>query len=66
VSVTGAGLMVAAHLGRPSGPVMEAMRARGVLTVGAGNEGVRFLPPFTLTAGEIDQIVEAFAQSLSA
>lgn len=66
VTVTGAGLMVAAHLGRPSGPVMEAMRARGVLTVGAGNEGVRFLPPFTITAGEVDQIVEAFAQSLSA
>lgn len=64
VSVTGAGLLMAAHLGRPNGPVLDGMRERGVLAVASGAEGVRFLPPFTITAGEIDQLVEVFAASL--
>ncbi len=63
--VTGKGLLVAARCGRENGPVLAALRARGVLTASSGADGIRFLPPFTITAGEIDELVEAFAGALA-
>lgn len=59
--VTGQGLMLAAHLGEPSGPVLERMRERGVLTCSSGPEAVRFLPAFTSTEEEIDEMVASLA-----
>ncbi|MCB9762133.1 MAG: aminotransferase class III-fold pyridoxal phosphate-dependent enzyme [Alphaproteobacteria bacterium] len=64
-SVTGEGLMLAAHLGRPAGPVLTAMRERGVLTCGAGPESVRFLPPFVLSEAEADELLAVFAEAVS-
>jgi len=63
LSVSGRGLMLAAHLGEPSGPVLESLRERGVLTCAAGAEAIRFLPPFTATEDEIDEMVEALRKS---
>jgi acetylornithine/succinyldiaminopimelate/putrescine aminotransferase len=59
LSVTGRGLMLAAQLGEPAGPVVERLRERGVLTCAAGNEAVRFLPAFTSTEAEIDELIGA-------
>ncbi len=65
-AVTGLGLIQAAHLGRPAGPVVAAMRDRGVLVCPAGKDAVRFLPPFTITDNEIDEICATFADALAA
>ena len=63
-TVSGAGLMLAARSGAPTGPVISGMRDRGVLTCPAGPDAVRFLPAFTSTEEEIDEMVAAYAASL--
>ena len=64
--VTGQGLMLAAHLGRPAGPTMAALRDAGVIACPSGAEGIRLLPPFTIDAGAIDELVAAMAVALAA
>lgn len=66
VKATGLGLLQAAHLGRPAGPVVDAMRERGVLVVSAGAEAVRFVPPFILSEAELDEVLAAFGEALAA
>lgn len=65
VEVTGKGLIQGAHLGRAAGPVVDAMRQRGVLVCPAGPEVVRFLPPYIIDEGGIDELVAAFAGALA-
>ena len=60
-SVRGQGLMVAAELGSAAGPVIDQMRKLGVLVCPAGPTAVRFLPAFTSTEAEIDEMVSVFA-----
>ncbi len=62
--VSGAGLMQAAHLEQDAGPIVARMRERGVLVCGAGPRAVRFLPAFTSTEEEIEEMVSALAASL--
>jgi acetylornithine/succinyldiaminopimelate/putrescine aminotransferase len=64
VCVSGAGLMQAAHLEQEAAPVVARMRDRGVLVCGAGPRAVRFLPAFTSTEAEIEEMVSALAASL--
>jgi len=64
--VTGEGLMLAAHLGRPAGPTMAALRDAGVLACPSGAEGVRFLPPFTIDSSATDEVVAAMAVAVEA
>ena len=64
VTVTGEGLIRAAHLEIPAGPVVDRMRERGALVCGAGDKAVRFLPPFITSEAEVDELVEAFAGAL--
>jgi acetylornithine/N-succinyldiaminopimelate aminotransferase len=64
--VTGRGLMLAAHLEGPAGPVIDGMRARGVLTCPAGPQAVRFLPPYVISDEEIDELAAAFAGAVEA
>lgn len=61
LTVTGRGLMLAAQLGEPAGPVVERLRERGVLTCAAGKQAVRFLPAFTSTEAEIDEVIAAMS-----
>lgn len=61
--VTGKGLMLGAQLGRPAGPVVTAMRERGVLVCSAGAQAVRFLPPYTMDEAGIDELAEAFVSA---
>jgi len=65
-AVSGAGLMRAARAGTPAGPLIDAMRERGVLVCPAGPDAVRFLPAFTSTEDEIDEMVAAYAAALGA
>lgn len=64
VRVSGAGLMLAAHLEQPAAPVVARMRETGVLVCGAGPEAVRFLPPFNINSDQIEEMVLAFGASL--
>ena len=53
--VRGRGLLLGAVLDRPAGEVVDACRASGLLTVTAGPDVLRFLPPLVVTAEEIDE-----------
>ncbi len=62
-SVRGSGLMMAADVGAAAGPVIDRMRELGVLVCPAGPTAVRFLPAFTSTESEVDEMVSVFAQA---
>ena len=56
--VRGAGLMWGLELDRPAAPVVEAALQRGLLINRTADTVVRLLPPFIITAAEIDEAVE--------
>ena len=63
--VTGQGLMLAAHLGRPAAPMLAALRDHGVVACPSGAEAVRFLPPFIIDEGHVEELLAATAAALS-
>ena len=58
--VRGRGLMIGVVLRSPVAPVADALLRRGFLTGSAGGNVLRLLPPFVITAPEIDQFLKAF------
>ena len=58
-------LMLAAQVDQPAGPVLAAMRKQGVLVCAAGATAVRFLPAFTSTTAELDEMVAALGAALA-
>lgn len=64
LEVTGRGLMLAAHLGRPAAPMMAALRDHGVIACPSGTEAIRYLPPFIIDAGHVEELIEATAAAL--
>lgn len=54
VEVRGRGLMLGAELDRPAGPVVADCLAAGVLVGTAGDTVLRFTPPFTIAAAELE------------
>ena len=63
--VRGLGLIVGIELKENAGPSIKALQDEGVLTLGAGQTVVRYLPPLVITAEQIDRVVAATAQVLS-
>jgi acetylornithine/N-succinyldiaminopimelate aminotransferase len=61
----GVGLLRAAELDRPSGPVVSACFDAGLLVLPAGENGLRFAPPLVVSADEVDQAVAIVAEALS-
>jgi acetylornithine/N-succinyldiaminopimelate aminotransferase len=55
--VRGEGLLVGVKAVVPSADLVAALRAQNLLTVSAGDNVVRFLPPLIVTEAEIDQSV---------
>jgi acetylornithine/N-succinyldiaminopimelate aminotransferase len=55
--VRGEGLLIGVKAVVPSGDLVAALRAEKLLTVGAGDNVVRFLPPLIVTEAEIEQSV---------
>ncbi len=51
----GLGLLLGVRAIVPQNDLIEALRARGLLTVGAGDNVVRFVPPLIVTDAEIDE-----------
>src|SRR5690606_36123592 len=63
--VRGMGLMIGIELRQRAAPFVAGLRARGLLTVTAGPNVVRFLPPLVITTEQVDAIVSIVRQELS-
>src|ERR1700749_2776976 len=55
--VRGEGLLIGVKAVVPSGDLVAALRDQKLLTVGAGDNGVRFLAPLIVSEAEIDQSI---------
>ena len=56
--VRGEGLLIGLKAVVPSGDLVNALREQKLLTVGAGDNVVRFLPPLIVTEAEIEESVQ--------
>jgi acetylornithine/N-succinyldiaminopimelate aminotransferase len=56
--VRGEGLLVGVKAVVPSGDLVNALRDQKLLTVGAGDNVVRFLAPLIVTEAELDESVQ--------
>lgn len=59
------GLVLHADTELTSADVVKAVAAEGVLLVPAGPKVVRFVPPLTISAAEIDQAIEAIKRAMA-
>jgi predicted acetylornithine/succinylornithine family transaminase len=57
--VRGLGLMIGVELRRPAGPLLKALRERGILAVKAGDNVLRLLPPLVVKRGQIRTLLGA-------
>jgi len=62
--VRGAGCLIGVELDGRAGPTIRSLQARGLLALGAGPSVIRFLPPLTVTEGEIDEAARLLAAAL--
>jgi ornithine--oxo-acid transaminase len=66
--VRGRGLMLAVELDAEAGParpVVEALRARGILAKDTHGQTIRFSPPLVITEAEIDWALDRIAATLA-
>jgi acetylornithine/N-succinyldiaminopimelate aminotransferase len=64
--VTGRGLLLGLHLGRPAAAVQRALFARRILTGTASDpEVLRLLPPLTFSRAEADLLLAALGEALA-
>jgi acetylornithine/N-succinyldiaminopimelate aminotransferase len=64
--VRGEGLLIGVKAVVPSGDLVAAMREQKLLTVGAGENVVRFLPPLIVTEAEIEESVTRLERACAA
>ena len=64
VETRGAGLLAAAELDRPSGPVVTAALEASLLVTSAGEQVLRLTPPLVVSPEEIDRALEILAEVL--
>jgi acetylornithine/succinyldiaminopimelate/putrescine aminotransferase len=64
--IRGAGLIWGIELDRPAAPVVEASLKIGLLVNRTADTVVRLLPPFVITANEIDEGIGLLDQALHA
>ncbi|MCS6843355.1 MAG: aspartate aminotransferase family protein [Caldilineales bacterium] len=62
--VRGCGLLIGVELDIPAADVVKAAYAHGLLTVGAGPNVLRLVPPLIITYEEIDLVVERLSALL--
>ena len=62
--VRGVGLMIGMEMRQRAAPVIAGLLERGLLTVAAGPNVVRFLPPLVITAAEVDEVVRIVRDEL--
>jgi acetylornithine/N-succinyldiaminopimelate aminotransferase len=61
--VRGEGLLVGVKAVVPSGDLVTALREQKLLTVGAGDNVVRFLAPLIVTEAEIEQSIQSLERA---
>ena len=61
--VRGTGLMLGLKCRRPNGDVAAALRERGLLTVGCGDNMVRFLPPLIIDESHVREAISTLDQA---
>jgi acetylornithine/N-succinyldiaminopimelate aminotransferase len=64
--VRGEGLLIGLKAVVPSGDLVNALRDQNLLSVGAGENVVRFLPPLIVTEAEIEQSVARLERACAA
>ena len=64
IDVRGVGLMVGIVLDEPAGPLREMTEKEGLLTLTAGENVLRLLPPLIVTDDEIDQAIDIIDHAL--
>jgi acetylornithine/N-succinyldiaminopimelate aminotransferase len=64
--VRGEGLLIGLRTSVPNGDVVDALRAEKLLTVAAGDNVVRLLPPLIVSEGEIADAVERIDRACAA
>jgi acetylornithine/N-succinyldiaminopimelate aminotransferase len=64
--VRGEGLLIGIKAVVPSGDLVTALRNEKLLTVGAGDNVVRFLPPLIVNEAEIDESVTRLERACAA
>jgi acetylornithine/N-succinyldiaminopimelate aminotransferase len=64
--VRGEGLLVGVKAVVPSGDLVAALRDQKLLTVGAGDNVVRFLPPLIVTEAEIEHSIACLERACDA
>lgn len=65
VGVRGLGLMVGLELDRPSAPFVHALEhEHGILTLQAGPNVIRYLPPLVISQDDLDRVADATAKVL--
>jgi acetylornithine/N-succinyldiaminopimelate aminotransferase len=62
--VRGSGLLAGIKVKPPMGEVVTACTAEKLLTVGAGENVVRLLPPLNVTEAEISEAVDRLSRAL--
>ncbi|MEM1619163.1 MAG: aspartate aminotransferase family protein [Fervidicoccaceae archaeon] len=62
----GRGLMVGVELRYPPAKVMRCLQERGVLSLRAGASVLRLLPPYTIDAETVDEVVDKIAECVCA
>ncbi|MDR1029499.1 MAG: acetylornithine/succinylornithine family transaminase [Treponema sp.] len=63
--IRGRGLMIGVDITTETWPVLEGALAAGLLVLSAGTNTLRFLPPYTIQDGEIDQGLELLKKVLT-
>jgi acetylornithine/N-succinyldiaminopimelate aminotransferase len=64
--VRGEGLLIGVKAVVPSGDLVTALREQKLLTVGAGDNVVRFLAPLIVSEAEIEQSVQLLERACAA
>lgn len=59
-AIRGKGLMIGIQFDETVAPIVQSMIAHGVLTLNAGDNVLRLLPPLTITKEEVDQFISIF------
>ena len=60
------GLMVGVELRRPPSPYLKCLQSRGILALKAGATVVRFLPPYLIDEGDVEEAVGSLEACLKA
>ena len=61
-TVRGAGLMVGVQVGACRDEVLKGLQREGILAIPAGDDVVRFLPPYIVRPEQLDAAAEAFGR----